>query len=90
MTHNQGWVSVGIDHDTAYFATVSIRRRWEEMGSRRFPRAAELFIAADGGGNDNCRTRSWPVPLHHQNWRGIPATDEQSAMVRLKPAPFHG
>ena len=37
ITNNQGWVSVGIDHDTAYFATASIRRWWQEMGTGRFP-----------------------------------------------------
>jgi hypothetical protein len=63
VTHNQGWVSVGIDHDTAYFATASIRRWWEEMGGKRFPRATELFITADGGGSNGYRTRLWKVAL---------------------------
>ena len=63
VTHNQGWVSVGIDHDTAYFATASIRRWWEEMGTARFPRATELFITADGGGSNSHRTRLWKVAL---------------------------
>jgi Rhodopirellula transposase DDE domain len=63
VTHNQGWVSVGIDHDTAYFATASIRRWWEEMGTDRFPRATELFITADGGGSNSHRTRLWKVAL---------------------------
>lgn len=63
VTHNQGWVSVGVDHDTAYFATASIRRWWEEMGSRRFPHATELFITADGGGSNGYRTRLWKVAL---------------------------
>ena len=63
VTNNQGWVSVGVDHDTAYFATASIRRWWQEMGTRRFPRAAELFITADGGGSNGHRTRLWKVAL---------------------------
>ena len=63
VTNNQGWVSVGIDHDTAYFATASIRRWWREMGSERFPNAAELFITADGGGSNSYRTRLWRVAL---------------------------
>jgi transposase len=63
VTNNQGWVSVGIDHDTAYFATASIRRWWEEMGTTRFPRAKELFITADGGGSNSFRTRLWKVAL---------------------------
>jgi hypothetical protein len=63
VTNNQGWVSVGIDHDTAYFATSSIRHWWQEMGIRRFPRATELFITADGGGSNGYRTRLWKVAL---------------------------
>jgi len=63
VTNNQGWVSVGIDHDTAYFATASIRRWWQEMGTQRFPCATELFITADGGGSNGYRTRLWKVAL---------------------------
>jgi hypothetical protein len=63
VTNNQGWVSVGIDHDTAYFATASIRRWWEEMGAARFPQARELFITADGGGSNSFKTRLWKVAL---------------------------
>jgi hypothetical protein len=63
MTNNQGWVSVGIDHDTAYFAANTIRRWWEDMGSKRFPRATELMITADGGGSNSSRSRLWKVAL---------------------------
>jgi hypothetical protein len=63
ILHNQGWVSVGIDHDTAQFATNSIRRWWTEMGSERFPGATELLITADGGGSNSSRSRLWKVSL---------------------------
>ena len=63
ITHNQGWVNVGIDHDTAYFAAASIRRWWEEMGAQQFPRAARLLITADGGGSNSSRSRLWKVAL---------------------------
>ena len=63
ILNNQGWVSVGIDHDTAQFATNSIRRWWREMGCRRFPRARQLLITADGGGSNNSRCRLWKVSL---------------------------
>jgi Rhodopirellula transposase DDE domain len=63
VTHNQGWVNVGIDHDTAYFAAGSIRRWWQEMGAARFPRAERLLITADGGGSNSHRTRLWKVAL---------------------------
>jgi hypothetical protein len=63
LTANEGWVSVGIDHDTAEFAAASIRRWWQEMGARRFPGAAELLITADGGGSNGHRNRLWKVAL---------------------------
>jgi hypothetical protein len=63
VTNNQGWVSVGIDHDTAYFAARTIGRWYESMGSQRFPRAQELLITADGGGSNSCRSRLWKVAL---------------------------
>lgn len=63
LLQNQGWVSVGIDHDTAQFAVNSIRRWWREMGEQRFPRARELLITADGGGSNNSRSRLWKVSL---------------------------
>jgi hypothetical protein len=63
MVNNQGWVSVGIDHDTAQFATNSIRRWWHEMGQSRFPKAKGLLITADGGGSNGHRTRLWKVSL---------------------------
>ena len=65
MTNNQGWVSVGIDHDTAHFAANSIRQWWENMGQQRFPRASELMITADGGGSNNYRSRLWKVALQN-------------------------
>lgn len=63
MVHNQGWVNVGIDHDTAQFAAHSIRRWWTRMGHRRFPKAKELLITADGGGSNSHRSRLWKVSL---------------------------
>jgi hypothetical protein len=63
LLNNQGWVSVGIDHDTAPFAVNSIRRWWRQMGSRRFPRAKDLLITADGGGSNSHRCRLWKVCL---------------------------
>ena len=63
LANNQGWVSVGIDHDTAYFAANSIRRWYEDMGSKRFPRARQLMITADGGGSNSYRSRLWKMAL---------------------------
>jgi hypothetical protein len=63
LLNNQGWVSVGIDHDTAEFAANSIQRWWQRMGCRRFPRAEDLLITADGGGSNGSRSRLWKVCL---------------------------
>ena len=63
ILNNQGWVSVGLDHDTAQFAVNSIRTWWKKMGRRRFPRARQLLITADGGGSNSHRSRLWKVSL---------------------------
>jgi len=63
LARNEGWVSVGIDHDTARFATASIRRWWRKMGRKRYPQAKELLITADCGGSNSSRTRLWKVAL---------------------------
>jgi transposase len=63
ILNNQGWVNVGIDHDTAQFAAHGIRRWWTQMGRRRFPRATELLVTADGGGGNSHRSRLWKTSL---------------------------
>jgi hypothetical protein len=63
QTTNRGWVSVGIDHDTAYFATETLRRWWLRIGSKDYPQAAELLVVADGGGSNSSRGRLWKVAV---------------------------
>jgi DNA-binding phage protein len=63
MTHNLGWVNVGIDHDTATFAVESIRRWWYSMGRLLYSDAYQLLITADGGGSNGYRLRLWKVEL---------------------------
>jgi hypothetical protein len=60
---NTGWVSVGVDHDTAAFAVETVRRWWRHMGSQAYPRAKQLLITADGGGSNGSRCRLWKVEL---------------------------
>jgi hypothetical protein len=60
---DQGWVSVGTDHDTAAFAVESIRRWWFTMGQATYPQARELTITADGGGSNGSRVRLWKQEL---------------------------
>lgn len=63
VAKNQGWVNVGVDHDTASFAVGSIRRWWDAMGSEVYPHADELLICADSGGSNGYRIRLWKVEL---------------------------
>ena len=61
IADNSGWVSVGIDHDTAEFAVNAIRRWWEKVGRARYPDATRLMITADGGGSNGARVRLWKI-----------------------------
>src|SRR5258708_16018190 len=63
LLRNEGWVNVGIDHDTAEFAVESIRRWWHRMGRKAYPTATELLVTADGGGSNGARTRLWKLEL---------------------------
>jgi hypothetical protein len=63
LHRNEGWVSVGVDHDTAQFAVESIRRWWKRMGQRVYPTATELLVTADAGGSNGPRVRLWKVEL---------------------------
>ena len=63
VAHDEGWMSVGIDHDTAQFAVASIQSWWEHLGHERFPAATMLTITADCGGSNGYRTRLWKTEL---------------------------
>jgi hypothetical protein len=63
LAQNQGWVTVGIDHDTAAFAVASIARWWQGMGQAAYPNATSLLITADGGGSNASRSRLWKLEL---------------------------
>ena len=63
LGRNAGWVSVGVDHDTAEFAVESIRRWWRWMARRSYPKARRLLITADSGGSNGARVRLWKWEL---------------------------
>ena len=63
LASNTGWVSVGINHDTAAFAVQTIRRWWQKVGRLRYPGATRLVITADGGGSNGSRVRLWKREL---------------------------
>ncbi len=63
LRSDEGYVNVGIDHDTAQFAVSSIRSWWEHLGAERYPHATRLQITADCGGSNGNRTKLWKVEL---------------------------
>ncbi len=80
LAANQGWVSVGIDHDTAEFAVESIRRWWRQMGKPIYPKATHLLITADCGGSNGYRVRLWKVALQR-------FADETSITLQVRHLP---
>jgi transposase len=60
---NEGWVSVGVDHDTAEFAVATISRWWRDVGKPRYTQAQQIMITADAGGSNGYRLRLWKVQL---------------------------
>ena len=60
---NEGWVSVGTDHDTAQFAVQSLLNWWRQMGRETYPEATELLVTADGGGSNGSRVRRRNLPV---------------------------
>jgi transposase len=64
VARNAGWVSVGVDHDTAAFAVNTIRRWWKATGQTAYPKARSLLIMADSGGSNGSRVRLWKWELY--------------------------
>lgn len=75
LVHTQGFVNVGIDHDTAAFAVESIRRWWQQSGKALYPEKRTLLITADGGGSNGVRNRLWKKKLQEL------ANEEQIAVT---------
>ena len=63
ITKNEGWVSVGISHDTAEFAVATIKKWWNKMGKKRYPEATKIYINSDCGGSNSKRSRLWKAEL---------------------------
>lgn len=60
---DQGYLSVGITHDTAEFAASTIRRWWKHLGKKRYPKSKRLLITADAGGSNGYRLKLWKTEL---------------------------
>lgn len=65
VAHNDGYVVVGASHDTSFFAAAALRRWWQAVGRRRYPKVRRLLIEADGGGSNDCRRWEWKVALQN-------------------------
>jgi len=63
ITQNTGFVSVGIDHDTGEFAVQTIRRWWNRVGQKAYPKAKQLYLTAAGGGSNASRSRLFKLEL---------------------------
>lgn len=76
LAADEGWVSVGTDHDTAAFAVQTVRRWWQAVGQLAYPHGKELMITADGGGSNGSRVRLWKVELQR-------LADEMGLIIRV-------
>ncbi len=65
IAKDSGYVSVGIDRDTAQFSVAAIAAWYEQFGRERYPDATSLLITADCGGSNGYRTRLWKTELQH-------------------------
>jgi hypothetical protein len=80
LGRNAGWVSVGVDHDTAAFAVNTIRCWWRGMGRRVYPEARTLLITADSGGSNGSRLRLW-------KWELQKLADDTGLTIRVSHLP---
>jgi len=74
---NCGTVYVGTSYDTSQFAVDSIEKWWRKEGAKRYPKARELLILADGGGSNGANRRAWKHNLQH------PLCDRHSLTVTI-------
>jgi hypothetical protein len=96
LAADEGWVPVGIDHDTAQLAVASIRGWWEHLGGERYPQATSLTITADCGGSNGSRARLWKTELKRladetglEIRSSISPRYEQVEQDRASPVQFH-
>ena len=80
LAANDGFVSVGVDHDTPVFAVTSIEAWWKQVGSKRYPNAREIFITADAGGSNGYRSHVWKQQLQR-------ITDKLNIAIRVSHFP---
>lgn len=60
---NEGFVVVGVSHQTAEFAVACIRLWWRKVGHSKFANKKHLLIQADCGGANGNRLWTWKYEL---------------------------
>jgi transposase len=73
INRNEGFVNLGISHDTSEFAVESILRWWQTLGVNTYPDAQKLYINCDCGGSNDSRRRLWKKQL--QDFANITALE---------------
>ncbi len=63
VSRNEGFVNVGVDHETSEFAVESIRRWWKYCGEPNYGTMKRLLICADGGGSNGKVRKGWKFHL---------------------------
>jgi DDE family transposase len=76
----QGFMGVGVWHDTPEFAVATIRAWWFQVGQRAHPGARHLLIEADCGGSNGYRVRVW-------KWRLQELADEANLVITVTHYP---
>ena len=95
VTHNIGWVNVGVSRDTAAFAEESIRRWWQRVGRDLYPAATRRLITADCGGSNGARRPRSPIQPRQMRWSaqetvgGEPRPEARINVLRRAPESHH-
>jgi transposase len=55
----QGFVNVGIDHNTAEFAVASLTSWWDTRGSKDYSGATDILLFCDSGSSNGSNNRLW-------------------------------
>jgi Rhodopirellula transposase DDE domain len=63
LAYNDGYVVIGISHETPTFEVSAIRRWWLIVGRHRYGKKSPLLIEVDGGGANDHRKWEWKLAL---------------------------
>jgi hypothetical protein len=63
LLKKQGFVNVGIDHNTAEFAVASLTNWWYTRGNKDYPDATDIQLFCDSGSSNGSNNRLWKWSL---------------------------